>query len=377
MMRKLLKLSFTVAVGLGVLFSCKKAAPVTPDQAPQPIPVLSDAKQLTTYGFAKNDNPMLSADVVATVDETSKTVKATLPYGTDLTALKANFTISAKATLKTGSIIQVSGSTVNNFSQALTLTITAENGSMQNYAASISLAQPPSGGSSMVIKREEFAAGPPVQTIPILTADYTYNSSNLLLSYKDNYGTYLFDYDVNGVLISQTVKDNAGNTSNTLTYTLNTAKQVISITGTYGQTLENFSYGASGGLIKYTKSYFGVVKDTYEYTNDSKGRVKMAKYINSSDPAGTYTLFNYEYYDGVYDPDPMIGVFIRPSVSYGIETSTRKAYALKSYSSQKYDAIGVIGSSTVGAYTYTTNTDGYITGLTDGSGGALYKYTFK
>lgn len=376
-MKKLFKSPYFIVLLITSLVSCKKTATIIPSPAPQPTPVLSEAKQLTAYGFSKNDNPTLSTDVAAAIDETNKTIKATLPYGTDLSALRANFTIATKATLKIGSVVQVSGTTANNFGQTLTLTVIAENGTTQNYTATIGLAQPPAGSSDIVIKREEFAAGPPVQTVPILTADYTYNNSNLLSSYKDSYGTYLFDYDANGLLKTQIVKDNNGNTSNTFTYSLNAAKQVIIIAGTYGQTQENFTYGNAGELTKYTKSYYGVVKDTYEFTNDSKGRVKTAKYTNSNDAAGTYTLYSYEYYDAIYDPDPMIGVFIRPGVLYGIEPSTRKAYALKGYSSQKYDNNGAIGSQTVRAYAYTTNANGYITSLPDGYGGALYKYTFK
>ncbi|WP_157960740.1 hypothetical protein [Nubsella zeaxanthinifaciens] len=376
-MKKNFQLFYVIVLLITTVVSCKKNETVTPSPAPQPTPILSEAKQLTTFGFSKADNPSLSIDVAAVVDETGKTIKATMPYGTDLSALKASFTISAKATLKIGGVVQVSGATANSFLQTLTVTVTAENGTTQNYTIDISVAQPPAGGSNIVVKREEFAPGPPVQTIPTLTADYTYNTSNLLISYKDNYGTYLFDYDANGLLKSQIVKDNNGNTSNTYTYTLNAAKQVTIIAGTYGQTLENFTYGTSGALTKYTKSYYGVVKDTYEYTTDSKGRVKTAKYISANDAAGTYTLYNYEYFDTIYDPDPMISVFIRPGVLYGIEPATGKAYALKSYSSQKYDLNGAIGSNTTRVYAYTTNTNGYIASLPDGSGGALYKYTFK
>lgn len=356
--------------------ACKKKETVVPTPV-TPTPILSDAKELSAFSFTKTNNSALNADVLATIDGVNRTVVVNFPSGTLVNALKASFTMSANATVKVGSVVQTSASSVNDFTSPVTYTVTAQNGTSQQYVVTVRVETPSNTSSNLVIKREEFAPGPPVQTIPILTADYTYNSSNLLVSYKDNYGIYVFDYDVNGNLKTQTVKDNNGNTTNTFTYTTNGNKQPTIVAGTYGQTLETYTYSTGGAPVKYTKSYYGAVKDTYDYTTDAKGRIISAKYVSANETTGVYTIYTYTYYDDVYDPNPMIKVAIRPGIAGGLEPTTGKTYALKSMATQKYDANGAIGSNTVRNYTYTANANGYIMNLADGSGGALYKYTFK
>ena len=142
--------------------------------------------------------------------------------------------------------------------------------------------------------------------------------------------------------------------------------------------MENYTYGTNGQLTKYTKSYFGVIKDTYEYTTDGKNRIKTAKYTGTQNATGVYTLYNYEYFDDVFDPNPLIKVAITPGITGGLDATTGKAYALKGYNYQKYNSDdSATGVNIVYAFTYAKNTDGFITNLPDGSGGLLFKYTFK
>lgn len=372
-----MKTKFFCLMMLAAILSCKKSDPVAP--APKPVvptPVLSTEKEITSFNFTKAANPQLTADVTATIDATNHTISATFPYGTAVTALKASFVLSANATLKLGSTAQTSAVTANDFTNPLTFTVTAQNGTTQNYVATVKIETTTNTTSNLVIKREEFAPGPPVQTVPIQTIDYTYNASNQLISFKDIGGSYVFDYDANGVLKAQTVKDNSGNISNTLTYTLNTNKLPTIVAGTYGQTLENYYYGTSGQLIKYTKSYYGAVKDTYEYTSDGKNRVITAKYTSKNDASDVYSIYTYEYYDDIFDPNPMVKVAISPGIFGGMDPATGKVYALKSYSYQKYNMNGPTGARQNYAYTYTTNSNGIIINTLEGSD-VRVKYTFK
>ncbi|HEX7600804.1 MAG TPA: hypothetical protein VF316_04325, partial [Polyangiaceae bacterium] len=48
---------------------------------------LSSAKEITEFGFDSADNPGLASSVTATVSGT--TISAKVPYGTDVSALKA------------------------------------------------------------------------------------------------------------------------------------------------------------------------------------------------------------------------------------------------------------------------------------------------
>jgi len=85
----------------------------------------SSTKAITSFSF-------LSPAVAGTIDESKHTISLTFPSGTDLTNLAATFTTTgAKVTV--GDVAQVSGTTKNDFSKAITYTVTAEDGSKQNY----------------------------------------------------------------------------------------------------------------------------------------------------------------------------------------------------------------------------------------------------
>lgn len=224
----------------------QKTEVVTPTPVIPVVPVLSEAKEITSFGFTKAINPSLVADVMASINTTTHTIAATFPAGTVISSLKASFVLSANASLKVGSTAQTSATTANDFTAPLTLTVTAQNGTTQTYVVTVTVEVPPVVTSNIVVKREEYAPGPPIHNVPINTIDYTYNSANLLISYKDNFGTYKFDYDANGVLKTQTVYDNTNTVTNVLTYVMNANKLPLTILGTYGQTVETYTYGAGG-----------------------------------------------------------------------------------------------------------------------------------
>ena len=91
----------------------------------------SDAKQLTSFVFRAADNPAIDTDVSATIDENNKTISATLPDGTDVTDLIATITVSPKAT--------VSPTGAQDFTNTVSFTITAEDGSTSSYTASVTV----------------------------------------------------------------------------------------------------------------------------------------------------------------------------------------------------------------------------------------------
>jgi hypothetical protein len=90
----------------------------------------SNAKAITAYslgGFA------------GTVNETAKTIAVTLPNGKDVTALVATFTTTG-ASVKIGTTVQVTGTTVNDFTSAVTYIVTAADATTQNYVVTITYA---------------------------------------------------------------------------------------------------------------------------------------------------------------------------------------------------------------------------------------------
>ena len=93
--------------------------------------VKSSEKLIISLSFGQ-----LSPAVTATIDQSTKTITATLPYGTDLTKLTPTFVVSSKAVISPASGIS------QDFTKPFTFTVTAEDGSKSDYKVSVSKAQP-------------------------------------------------------------------------------------------------------------------------------------------------------------------------------------------------------------------------------------------
>jgi hypothetical protein len=72
------------------------------------------------------------------VDETLKTIAVTVPYGTDVTAMKATYTTTG-ASVKVGAVVQVSTTTANNFTGPVAYVVTADNGAWSTYTVVVSV----------------------------------------------------------------------------------------------------------------------------------------------------------------------------------------------------------------------------------------------
>ncbi|MFC3151461.1 hypothetical protein ACFOEK_10525 [Litoribrevibacter euphylliae] len=94
---------------------------------------LSEEKELLSFKFLKADNPSLPSDVTAVIDNTLHKATLSVPNGTDLTALVANFDISG-VDVKVVGASQTSSETVNDFSDIVVYTVVAEDDSTQRYA---------------------------------------------------------------------------------------------------------------------------------------------------------------------------------------------------------------------------------------------------
>ncbi len=139
--------SSTVSVG-----STPQVSGTTPNNFTAPVVYTVIAQNLSTRNYtvtvtkaAARTEKVLTAfefqafthDIIGTINQTNHTVAVTVPFSTDLTTLVANFTISTLATLKIGTVVQVSGTTPNNFTSSVTYTVVAEDGSTQNYEVTV------------------------------------------------------------------------------------------------------------------------------------------------------------------------------------------------------------------------------------------------
>jgi len=96
---------------------------------------LNSAKSITSFSFPEFDPP-----AEGSISDKSKTIAVTVPYGTNVTSLKASFTTSPEAIVKIGKVTQVSGETENDFTKPVTYTVAAQDGSVRDYTVTVTVA---------------------------------------------------------------------------------------------------------------------------------------------------------------------------------------------------------------------------------------------
>jgi hypothetical protein len=97
---------------------------------PVQITISSDDNSITEFTFEE-------ISTKTEIDQSAQTIKVTVPYGTDLTKLKATYTASGFTTVTVGSAQQTSGATENNFTGPVVYTVTANNGATRNYTVTL------------------------------------------------------------------------------------------------------------------------------------------------------------------------------------------------------------------------------------------------
>ncbi|HYF75422.1 MAG TPA: hypothetical protein VD757_02440 [Candidatus Nitrosocosmicus sp.] len=92
---------------------------------------LSAAKSITSFSLR---------GIEGKIDENTKSITLTVPYGTQLTNLRPTFTVSPGAVVKVGEVEQVSGETGNNFRNPVIYTVVAQNKTEEYYEVAVSTA---------------------------------------------------------------------------------------------------------------------------------------------------------------------------------------------------------------------------------------------
>lgn len=98
------------------------------------------AKAINAFKFSTTENSVLSSDVQGII--TGENISAIVPYGTDITALKATFSTTG-ASVAVDNTIQTSGTTSNNFSGDVIYVVTAEDLSTLEYKVKITVGMNP------------------------------------------------------------------------------------------------------------------------------------------------------------------------------------------------------------------------------------------
>ena len=109
-----------------------------------PLGFFDGTANFLTFKFLNAPNAALTVDVTGVISYTAggKTVALTVPNGTTVTALIATFTVNTGATVKISSTTQVSGTTANNFSSAVTYLVTGVDGRVETYVVTVTVAAP-------------------------------------------------------------------------------------------------------------------------------------------------------------------------------------------------------------------------------------------
>jgi len=103
----------------------------------------STADYTVTVTVALNSSKAITSfsifDIPCSINESSKTISLSVPYGTDVSSLAATFTTTG-ASVMVGGTVQVSGTTTNNFRNPVVYTVTATDGSTAQYIITVIVA---------------------------------------------------------------------------------------------------------------------------------------------------------------------------------------------------------------------------------------------
>ncbi|WP_411677792.1 GLUG motif-containing protein, partial [Caproicibacter sp.] len=99
--------------------------------------VMADTAAMESYSLKAKGGSTYYDGVI---DEDNHTIAVTVPKGTDVTKLVAKFTASDGTTVSVGTTRQVSETTVNNFTNPVTYTVKAADGTTQDYKVTVKVA---------------------------------------------------------------------------------------------------------------------------------------------------------------------------------------------------------------------------------------------
>lgn len=111
---------------------------------PVTITITSSAKAISAFRFIRLKETATAFELEdvstsSTIDQAAKTITVTVPFGTDVTNLTAAFSASPHSTVKVNGADQKTEETVNNFSDPVTYTVTADDGSSVTYTVTVNV----------------------------------------------------------------------------------------------------------------------------------------------------------------------------------------------------------------------------------------------
>lgn len=101
----------------------------------------SSGKNFLEFKFSSSISSNLSSGIITDISGTvdGSTITVNVLAGTKIDSLVADFIVSENAAVEIGTTRQESGHTINNFSNPVTYTVKAEDGSIQNYKVTVNI----------------------------------------------------------------------------------------------------------------------------------------------------------------------------------------------------------------------------------------------
>ena len=215
---------------------------------------------------------------LTSINSTNRTVALTVPYGTDVTALVATFTLSNGATAEVETVTQQSGVTPNNFTNPVTYTVTAQNGTTtKDWIVTVTVAGEPLSSEADILTfsfAEQFE-------------EAIINNVNRTVNIKVNEGTNLTNLVATFTLSEGAIAKVAGLVQQSGVTPNNFTNIVIySVTAEDGTTVKNWAVNVSehSGIEDIEISKLSI------YPNPNNGRFTL-------DFSDIYGKVNYQIYD--------------------------------------------------------------------------------
>ncbi|GAB3997252.1 hypothetical protein GCM10028807_41960 [Spirosoma daeguense] len=303
-------------LGLLNLVSCKKTDPVVTPGGTTTTPGSNTTTTGTTKSSAKDilgfEFSGLNPVVKATIDATAKTIAATVPANTDVTKLAPSISLSAKATVSPGSGV------AQDFSKAVTYTVTAEDGSTQAYTVTVSKVPATSSVCRVVSVVGTSTTGGSKST-------YQFDNQNRLSQIKsDNTdasgtvtssNTTVYTYDADG-FVTRSVRSywyatpsNSNTKEMTTTYAyqngrmIKTELVITSVGGTSSSSATQYDYDSQGNVNKRINTSSAGLQETTTFANGAVTAITsnqatytlnaqgfMTKRVNTN---GTFSVYQY------------------------------------------------------------------------------------
>ncbi len=216
----------------------------------------SSDKMITAFSFTD-----FSPAVVAQIDQSNKTITATLAATADLTKLKTSISVSDKATLSPAS------GTVLDFSKAQSFVVQAEDGSSQTYTVTVTKQ---SATSTATLPSSVTYIDNPAQVSVLKTVSYTWE---------------------NGILTKLVEKKGTSSTERVFVRDKDGYITQININTDGVKSVQNYSYSADKKTITRTDD---LSKDVYTWTyTDQKLLTKrsLVTYFSGKETAITFKWF--------------------------------------------------------------------------------------